>query len=324
MPQQPTVLSTRKIPDAVAARLQRDYLTRLNQEDRVIDQAELIELSAEADALIVCPTDRVDAATIDRLAPRVRCIATFSVGFDHVDAKAAQRRGIVVTNTPDVLTESTADTAILCLLGAARRAHEAQTVLRQGGWKRWAPTEFRGAEIAGKWLGIVGLGKIGKAVARRAHGFGLEILYTDVVEAPSDFPIPVTFVPTIDELLPQVHFLTLHAPGAAENTHLLSRARIAALPKGAVVVNTARGNLVDDEALIEALESGHIAGAGLDVFAGEPQLNPRYLTAPNAYLLPHIGSATFETRDAMGFRVLDNLDAFFAGQRPRDSVLPQR
>jgi len=321
MPKNKTILVTRKLPDAVEARLKRDYDVRLNSADRVIATDELVTLSAEADAILVCPTDQVNGATIAKLPPRVRCIATFSVGFDHVDAKAAKARGIVVTNTPDVLTESTADTALLCLLGAARRAHEAQMVLREGRWKRWAPTEFRGAEIAGKRLGIVGLGKIGKAVARRAHGFGMKILYTDVVKAPADFPVPLSYVPSVDALMPQCDFLSLHAPGSAENTHLLNRARIAALPKGAIVVNTARGNVVDDEALIDALETGHIAGAGLDVFAGEPNLNKRYLTAPNAYLLPHIGSATFETRDAMGFRALDNLDDFFAGRPPRDAVI---
>jgi lactate dehydrogenase-like 2-hydroxyacid dehydrogenase len=323
MPQKPAILATRKLPDAVEARLSRDYAAQLNPQDRLIAGAELLSLAATADALLVSPTDKLDAAAIAALPPRVRCIATFSVGYDHVDVKAATARGIAVTNTPDVLTEATADTAMLCLLGAARRAHGAQQALRKGEWRRWAPTEFRGAEIAGKRLGIVGLGKIGKAVARRAHGFGLQILYHDVVRAPADFPVPLHYVETLETLLPQCDFLTLHAPGSADNTGLLNRARIALLPRGAVVVNTARGNLVEDDALIDALESGHLAGAGLDVFAGEPQLNPRYLAAPNAYLLPHIGSATFETRDAMGFRALDNLDDFFAGRTPRDRVLPR-
>jgi lactate dehydrogenase-like 2-hydroxyacid dehydrogenase len=321
MPKKPTVLVTRKLPDAVEQRLRLDYDARLNDDDRVILAPELIELSAEADALLVCPTDKVDAAVIEALSPRVRCIATYSVGFDHVAAPAAQRRGIQVTNTPDVLTEATADIAMLCLLGAARRAHEAQTVLREGGWKRWTPVEFRGSGLAGRRLGIVGMGKIGKAVARRAFGFGLKILYHDMVRVPADFPVPTTFVETLDALVAQSDALTLHAPGIAENTNLLNAARIAKLPKGAIVVNTARGNLIDDDALIDALESGHVAGAGLDVFAGEPALNHRYLAAPNAYLLPHIGSATFETRDAMGFRALDNLDDFFAGKTPRDTVL---
>lgn len=322
MPKKPTVLVTRRLPDAVEQRLVRDYDARLNSDDRVISSTQLIALSAQADALLVCPTDSVNAEVIGALDPRVRCISTYSVGFDHVAVKAAQSRGIQVTNTPDVLTEATADIAILCLLGAARRAHEAQAVLRQGGWKRWTPTEFRGMDLAGKRLGVVGMGKIGKAVARRAYGFGLQILYHDVVRAPADHPIPMTFFDNLDDLVAQSDFLTLHAPGTAENAGLLNSARIAALPQGAVVVNTARGNLVDDDALIDGLESGHLAGAGLDVFAGEPNFNQRYLKAPNTYLLPHIGSATFGTRDAMGFRALDNLDDFFAGRRPRDSVLP--
>ncbi|MBV8653058.1 MAG: D-glycerate dehydrogenase [Alphaproteobacteria bacterium] len=321
MSKKPTVLVTRKLPDAVEARLRRDYDARLNADDRVILGPELVAQSPEVDALLVCPTDKVDAGVIDALDKRVRCISTYSVGFDHVSVPAAQRRGIQVTNTPDVLTEATADIAMLCMLGAARRAHEAQTQLREGGWKRWTPVEFRGAHLAGQRLGIVGMGKIGKAVARRAFGFGMKILYNDVVKVPADFPIPATYVAALDDLIAQSDVLTLHAPGVAENTNLLSRARIAKLPKGAVVVNTARGNLVEDDALIDALESGHVAGAGLDVFAGEPALNKRYLSAPNAYLLPHIGSATYETRDAMGFRALDNLDDFFAGRTPRDTVI---
>jgi lactate dehydrogenase-like 2-hydroxyacid dehydrogenase len=323
MPQKPAILVTRKLPEAVEARLLRDYDARLNTEDRIIATRELVSLSAAADALLVCPTDDLGAATIDALDARTRCFATYSVGFDHVDVAAARRRDIMVTNTPDVLTEATADAAMLCLLGAARRAYAAQAALREGRWQRWAPTEFRGADLAGRTLGILGAGKIGRAVARRAHGFGLRILYHDPVQVPADHPVPMSFVADLDDLLRQSDILTLHAPGTAQNTRLLDRTRIALLPRGAVVVNTARGNLVDDDALIDALESGQLGGAGLDVFAGEPNLNRRYLAAPNLYLLPHIGSATFGTRDAMGFRALDNLDTFFAGRRPRDSVVPR-
>jgi lactate dehydrogenase-like 2-hydroxyacid dehydrogenase len=314
------IVVTRKLPPAVEARLERDYDALLNADDRTIAPAELLALAAGADALLVAPTERIDASVIERLPATVRIIASYSVGFDHIDAAAARRRGIVVTNTPDVLTEATADIAMLCLLGAARRVHEADQLLRSGRWRRWTPTELLGAELAGKRLGIFGMGRIGQALACRARGFGLELFYRDQRRLPPEHEHGASFVASEDEFLARSDFLSLHAPATPETHHFLNAQRIARLPAGAVVVNTARGTLVDDEALIAALRAQRIAAAGLDVYENEPRLDPRYLELPNVFLLPHLGSATVETRDAMGFRALDNLDAFFAGRTPRDAV----
>jgi lactate dehydrogenase-like 2-hydroxyacid dehydrogenase len=314
------IVVTRKLPPAVETRLVRDYDAVLNADDRVIAVDELLHLAAGADGLLVAPTEHLDASAIARFPASVRIIASYSVGFDHIDALAARQRGIVVTNTPDVLTHATADIAMLCLLGAARRAHEADRMLRAGRWGRWTPTELLGAELAGKRLGIFGMGRIGQAVARRARGFDLEVLYHDQHRLPAEHEHGASFVAPVDELLARSNFLSLHAPATAETHHFLNAERIGRLPPGAVVVNTARGTLVDDEALIAALRTRRIAAAGLDVFENEPRLHPGYLELPNVFLLPHLGSATVETRDAMGFRALDNLDAFFAGKAPGDAV----
>jgi lactate dehydrogenase-like 2-hydroxyacid dehydrogenase len=320
MKQRPRVVVTRKLPAAVEARLARDYDAVLNADDRVIGADDLVSLARNADALLVAPTERIDASAIARLPASIRIIACYSVGFDHVDAAAAAGRAIAVTNTPDVLTEATADIAMLCLLGAARRAHEGDALIRSGQWGRWTPTELLGAELTGKRLGIFGMGRIGQAVARRARGFGLELVYCDQWKLAAKLVYGARFVPAVDEFLAQSDFLSLHAPATKETHHFLDAARIERLPDGAIVVNTARGTLVDDEALIAALRRRRVAAAGLDVFENEPKLHPGYLELPNVFLLPHLGSATVETRDAMGFRALDNLDAFFAGRTPPDQV----
>jgi lactate dehydrogenase-like 2-hydroxyacid dehydrogenase len=322
MTRKPRVLVTRRLPAAVEERLQRDYDAILNPQDRPVDAALLVELAQGADALLVAPTERLDESLIGRLPASVRMIASYSVGFDHIDATAALRRGIVVTNTPDVLTNATADVAMLCLLGAARRAREGYQLIRDGRWRRWTPTELLGTDLCGKRLGIFGLGRIGQAVAKRARGFDLELYYCDQRRLPSELEYGATFLPSAEELLARSEFLSLHAPATPETFHFLNAARIELLPAGAVVVNTARGTLIDDAALIDALRRGRLAAAGLDVFENEPQLHPGYLELPNVFLLPHMGSATVETRNAMGFRALDNLDAFFAGKPPRDRVTP--
>jgi lactate dehydrogenase-like 2-hydroxyacid dehydrogenase len=316
----PRLVVTRRLPPAVEARLERDYDAVLNVDDRQIDADELVRLAEGARGLLVAPTERVDAGAIECLPGSVQIIATYSVGFDHVDAAAARSRGIVVTNTPDVLTEATADIALLCLLGAARRAQEGDRLLREGRWRRWTPTELLGAELAGKRLGIFGMGRIGQAVARRARGFGLSLLYHDQRSLAAAATQGARYVARLEELLAQSDFLSLHAPATLATHHFLNAARIELLPAGAIVVNTARGTLVDDEALIDALQRRRVAAAGLDVFENEPRIHPGYLELPNVFLLPHLGSATVETRDAMGFRALDNLDAFFAGHPPPDWV----
>jgi lactate dehydrogenase-like 2-hydroxyacid dehydrogenase len=320
MKKKPRVVVTRQLPPAVEARLMRDYDAILNVDDRVIGTDELLSLAGGADALLVAPTERIDTSLIGRLPPSVKIIACYSVGFDNVDAAAAAKRGIAVTNTPDVLTEATADIAMLCLLGAARRAHEGDVLVRSGRWGRWTPTELLGAELSGKRLGVFGMGRIGQAMARRARGFGLKLRYCDQRKLPAKSVQGARFVADVNRFLTQCDFLSLHAPATKETHHFLNAARIDRLPQGAIVVNTARGTLVDDEALIAALRTRRVAAAGLDVFENEPKLHPGYLKLPNVFILPHLGSATVETRDAMGFRALDNLDAFFSGKRPRDRV----
>lgn len=316
----PRLFVTRKLPPAVEERIARDYDPAFNLDDRAYGPEDLVRLAGDADGVLTCGTERWTAAVIGQLPARVRIIASFSVGYEHVDIEACRRRGIVATNTPDVLTEATADVAILCLLGAARRAWESETMLRQRRWTRWKSTELLGLDLAGRNLGIVGMGRIGQATARRARGFGMVIHYHNRRPLPADEAQDAIYHATLDGLLPHCQFLSLNAPGGAETHHLLNPRTIELLPPGAVVVNTARGTLIDDDALIAALRSGRLFAAGLDVFAGEPAIHPDYYDLPNCFLLPHIGSATVETRDAMGFRALDNLDAFFATGHAPDTV----
>jgi len=316
----PRLLVTRKLPDAVEARIRRDYDATLNPDDRIHGADDLVRLAREADGVLTCTSERWSAEVLARLPATVRIIASFSVGYEHVDLNACRKHGIVATNTPDVLTEATADVAMLCLLGAARRAWEAQVMLRERRWDRWRSTELLGLDLGGRNLGIVGMGRIGQATARRARGFGMRVHYHNRRALPEDKAEGAIHHATLEALLPRCHFLSLHAPGGADTHHLLNARTIELLPPGAVVVNTARGSLVDDAALIAALRSGRLFAAGLDVFAGEPDIHPGYHDLPNCFLLPHVGSATVETRDGMGFRALDNLDAFFAGQPVPDAL----
>ncbi len=243
-----------------------------------------------------------------------------SVGVDHVDLQAAAARGIVVTDTPDVLSDATAEIAMLLLLGAARRASEGERLVRARAWRDWSPSFMVGTQVTGKRLGIVGMGRVGQVTAARARGFDMAIHYYNRRRLLAEQEFGAVYHETLEALLPNCDFLSLHCPATPETRGLLNRARIALLPDGAIVVNTARGAIVDDDALIGALKSGKLAAAGLDVFNNEPDIHPGYRDLTNAFLLPHIGSATRETRDAMGFRACDNLDAFFAGRPPGDRV----
>lgn len=316
----PKLLITRKLPPAVLARAGSAYAAHLNVDDAPYDAARLIALSRGQDAIFGAPGDPFTAETIAKLDASVGIIATFSVGFEHIDVKAAKRRGIVVTNTPGVLTDSTAEIAMLLLLGAARRAGEGEAMIRANRWMGWTPTQLLGIEVRGKRLGIVGLGRIGSAVAERARAFGMEILYHNRRRVAAEAEQGARYYALLEAMLPECQFLSLHCPVTAETRKLLDARRIALLPDGAVVVNTARGAVVDDEALIAALTSGKLAAAGLDVFEGEPGIHPGYRALPNTFLLPHLGSATVEARNAMGFKALDNLDAFFSGREPPDRV----
>lgn len=320
MTKKPVIFVTRRLPEAVEVRLARDYTVRGNPEDAVLSAADLVAGADGADGILTCSTERWDAEAIGALSSEVRIIATYSVGFDHIDVAAATRAGITVTNTPDVLTEATADIAMLCILAASRRVRESATMLRQGEWQRWTPTELLGRGLQGKNLGIVGMGRIGRALATRARAFGLTIHYHNRSRLAPDDEAGATYHETLETMLPEAHFLSLNCPASSDNTNMINARTIELLPAEAVLVNTARGALIDDDALIAALRSGRLFAAGLDVFKNEPELDRRYLDLPNAFLLPHIGSATLETREAMGFRCLDNLDAWFAGRSVPDAV----
>ncbi len=320
MKDKPTVLVTRRLPQAVEDRLRRDYEPRLNPEDRFYSSDELIERAQGADALLPCHTEDLSAEVIARLPDSVRAIANFSVGVDHVDLEAAKARGIIVTNTPDVLSDATAEIAMMLMLGAARRASEGERLVRAGEWRTWSPTFMVGIQVTGKRLGIIGMGRVGLVVARRARGFDMEVHYQDVRRHAASLEAGAVYHETIEDLLPICDFLSIHCPALPQTRGLINERTIAMLPDGAVVVNAARGTIVDDEALIAALRSGKLAAAGLDVYNNEPDINPAYRELTNTFLLPHIGSATRETRDAMGFRALDNLDAIRAGREPRDRV----
>jgi lactate dehydrogenase-like 2-hydroxyacid dehydrogenase len=316
-----TLLISRRLPPLVEKRAAASFDARLNKDDLPYTADRLLELAQDADGLLVCPGNNVDAALIGRLPDRVKVVATYSVGYDHIDVKAAAARGLTVTTTPEVLTDATADTAILLMLAAARRAGEGERLVRAGKWDGWKPTQLLGTQVTGKRLGILGMGRIGQAVARRARGFDMTIHYSDIRRLPPEIEQSATYHADPDALLGQVDIVSLHMPGGAETARYLNAARIEKLPQGAIIVNSARGTLIDDEALIAALKSGRIAAAGLDVYANEPNLHPGYLALENVCLLPHLGSATVETRNAMGFRALDNLDAFFAGRQPPDKVV---
>jgi lactate dehydrogenase-like 2-hydroxyacid dehydrogenase len=316
----PVVLVTRKLPTAVEDRLRRDYRPRLNPDDRLYSSHDLIESAAGADAIVACHTERFTAEVIERLPAGVRILANYSVGYDHVDVEAAKRRGLVVTNTPGVLNDATAELTILLMLGAARRASEGEHLVRTQTWRDWSPSFMVGTQMTGKRLGIVGMGRVGRITARRARGFEMTIHYHNRSRLAPDLEEGAIFHPTPEDLMPHCDFLVFHCVSTPETQRMLNAERIGLLPDGAIVVNASRGPVVDDEALIAALKSGKVAAAGLDVYNNEPNIHPGYRDLSNTFLMPHIGSATKETRDAMGFRALDNLDAYFAGREPRDRV----
>ena len=321
MPSKPAVFVTRRLPDAVNERLLQGYDAQLRTDDRVLSLDEVVAGAAGADALIVTPSDKVTAALIEKLPASIKAIATFSVGYEHVDLNAAKARGLVVTNTPDVLTDATADITLLLMLGAARRAHEGEAIVRDGSWKSWATTFMLGTHMTGRRLGILGMGRIGQAVAKRARGFDMVVHYSNRSRLPAEKEQGAIFHADPDDLLPHSDFFSINCPASPETYHFLNAERIAKLPDGAIVVNTARGTIVDDEALIAALKSGKLAAAGLDVYENEPNLNPGYRPLENTFLLPHLGSATVDTRNGMGFKCLDNLDAFFAGKAPPNRLV---
>lgn len=316
----PVVLVTRKLPEAVEDRLRRDYDPILNPDDTLYSKDEIIARAEGADAIIPCHTEQFDADVIARLPQSVKAIANFSVGYDHVDIEAAKARGLIVTNTPEVLSDATAELTFMLMLGAARRAHEGEWLVRSGEWKDWSPSFMVGTQVTGKRLGIVGFGRVGRVVAKRARGFDMEVHYTDISQMPSELEDGAIYHETPEDLMPHCDILTLHTVASPQTVKLLNADLIALLPDGAIVVNASRGVVIDDDALIAALNSGKLAAAGLDVYNNEPDIHPAYRKLRNVFLMPHIGSATKEARDGMGFRAIDNLDAIFAGKEPQDRV----
>ena len=314
------LLVTRRLPAAVEARAARDYDVRLGLGEGVLTSEALVTGAAGADAVLCCPAERLDAGVIEALPASVRVLGTFSVGTDHIDLQAAQRRGIIVVNTPDVLSVATAECAMLLILGAARRGGEGERMVRAEAWGGWRPTQMIGTAVSGRRLGIYGMGRIGRELARMAGGFGMTVHYRNRTRLAPGLEGGAVYHGEDAGFLGMCEVLSLNAPGGAGTRGWLDAGRIAMLPRGAIVVNTARGTLVDDVTLVAALRSGQVGAAGLDVYDGEPAVHPGYLGLENVVLLPHLGSGTRETREAMGMLVLDGIDAVLAGRRPANVV----
>ncbi len=324
MSPRPIVVVTRRLPEPVEQQLTREFDARLNGDDRPLGPDGLQDALRTADALLCTVTDRLTAEVLSAEPRRARILANFGVGFNHIDTGAAKARGLAVSNTPDVLTEATADIAMTLLLMASRRTGEGERHVRAGAWTGWRPTHMLGTQVSGKVLGLVGMGRIARAVAKRAHhGFGMRVIFHDPYPPTPAEAAALGAEPraSLDQVLAEADFVSLHCPATPETRHLMNRERLGRMRPGAFLINTARGDVVDEAALVEALSSGTIAGAGLDVFEKEPQVSPALVAMENVVLLPHLGSATQETRTAMGMRALENLRLFFSGAPIRDRVV---
>ncbi|MFU0504470.1 2-hydroxyacid dehydrogenase [Pseudaminobacter sp. NGMCC 1.201702] len=320
----PRVVVTRRWPAAVERILVERFDATLNTNDVPLGQDQIKAAFRDFDAILPTVSDKLPRDVFPDSDSRTRLIANYGVGFSHIDIDAARERDIVVTNTPGVLTDCTADIAMSLLLSVARRTGEGERQLRAGEWKGWCPTHMIGTKVSGKTLGIVGMGRIGKAMAQRAHfGFGMKIVFHNRsrVDDEETRAMGATQLATVEDVLAQADFVSLHCPGGAENRHLINASRLAAMKPGAFLINTARGDVVDEQALITALKDRLIAGAGLDVFAEEPKVPEALTRLENVVLLPHLGSATEETRVAMGMKAVDNLTAFFEGRTVPDRVV---
>ena len=307
------VLITRRLPEAVEARANTDYEVVQHADDHQMSTDEIVAQAKDVDALLITITDKMREDVIMALPEHIKSISTFSIGFDHIDLEAAKARGIKVGNAPNGVTIATAEIAMLLILGSARRAAEGERMVRTDSWPGWAPLQLVGQRLDGKKLGIYGFGRIGQALAQRARGFDMEIHYHDIVRQPEDKEKGAIFHDSLDSLLSVSQFFSINAPSTPETRYFFNKETIEKMPQGAVVVNSARGDLVNDDDLIAALKSGRLSYAGLDVFAGEPNINPAYRDLDNTFLLPHLGSAAIEARNQMGYEALENLDAFFAG-----------
>jgi glyoxylate reductase len=322
----PKVVVTRKLPDPVETRMRELFDAELNLDDAPMSAAELVEAVSRADVLAPTVTDEIDAAVIAAAGPQLKLIANFGAGVDHIDVAAAAARGITVTNTPGVLTEDTADMTMALILAAARRIVEGANVVHAGGFSGWSPTWMLGRRISGKRLGIIGMGRIGQAVAVRAKAFGMQVHYHNRKPAPAAVAdaLEATYWDSLDQMLARMDVISVNCPHTPGTFHLLSARRLKLMQPHAILVNTARGEIIDESALADLLARGAIGGAGLDVYEQEPAINPKLLKLSNVVLLPHLGSATVEGRTDMGEKVIINIKTFMDGHKPPDRVLPER
>ncbi|MEP3420807.1 MAG: D-glycerate dehydrogenase [Erythrobacter sp.] len=319
----PKVVVTRHLAPSVETRMSELYDVSLNPSDVPMTRGELIAAMGDCDVLVPTVTDTIDVEMIEQAGERLRLIANFGAGVEHIDLAAAAQRKIKVTNTPGVFTDDTADIAMAAIIGVPRRIREGTSLVRRGEWTGWAPSGLLGRKLGGKVLGIVGMGRIGQAVAHRARAFGLEVAYTNRKPLPQavESMLGARFVNNVDALVGEADILTLHCPLTEETRGLMDADRIAMMKRGSCIINTARGELIDQEALIAALQDGHLVGAGLDVYPDEPNVDRRLLEHPNVMTLPHIGSATVEGREASGEKVIANIRFWADGHRPPDQVL---
>ena len=323
VPGKPRVHVTRRLLPSVEARMNELFDVVLNTEDRPLTRAELITAMCASDVIVPTVTDRIDAEMLAAAGDRLGLIANFGAGIEHIDLGAARGRKIIVTNTPGVFTDDTADLAMMLILSVPRRLVEGSRLVREGAWTGWTPTAMLGHCIGGKQLGIIGMGRIGQAVAHRARAFGLDVVYHNRHRLPPSIEsmFGARYEPDLEQLIAQSDIITLHCPAGSSTHHLINAARLREMKPSAFLINTARGDLIDEEALIAALASGEIAGAGLDVFANEPRVDPRLLALPNVIALPHLGSATIEGREQAGEKVIANIRYWSDGHRPPDQVL---
>ena len=317
------VIVTRRLPEIVEARMMELFDTKLNADDHPFSSEELVNAVDEADILVPTVTDKIDKRILDSAKRRIKMIASFGAGVDHIDLEYAEKNGLIVTNTPGVLTEDTADMVMALLLSVPRKLIDGERLIRSGEWQGWSPTHMMGSRIWGKRLGIIGMGRIGQAVARRANGFGLNIHYHNRNRLPEviEKSLKATFWEDIDQMLPKMDIISINCPSTPETYHLLSLKRLLSLQSHAYIVNTSRGKVIDEDALAKLLKEKEIAGAGLDVFEREPAVSASLLDAPNTVLLPHMGSSTVEARNAMGEKVIINIQTFIDGHKPPDRVL---
>ena len=317
------VIVTRRLPEIVEARMMELFDTKLNADDHPFSVEELVTAVDEADILVPTVTDKIDKRILDSTKRRIKMIASFGAGVDHIDLEYAEKNGLIVTNTPGVLTEDTADMVMALLLSVPRKLIDGERLIRSGEWQGWSPTHMMGSRIWGKRLGIIGMGRIGQAVARRANGFGLNIHYHNRNRLPEviEKSLKATFWEDIDQMLPKMDIISINCPSTPETYHLLSLKRLLSLQSHAYIVNTSRGKVIDEDALAKLLKEKEIAGAGLDVFEREPAVSASLLDAPNTVLIPHMGSSTVEARNAMGEKVIVNIQTFIDRHNPPDRVL---